>query len=788
MEHDDLLRVFPDNNEKLILDECIENNFSCPSIPGCAFCISGICEYCKMNFQKIGNTCEECSSTEILFENTCQISYNLNTSDIGDTFNDISNRVVALKVDLESLSNFSDFSSPTNKFSSTIYYHLDDSSNEIPQHIISLLTLNNYSFKSIRYKILDEIGDSRSFNNSYGCRKSEFFTYTAQENFNGLCEDGCSDTLLINGYCVNPLFWCEIENLNNRCKLCNSGYKPIEFDNNTNYCLPIIFETDLIKNTENDIISLNIITCIDVNCSLCSFDGLFCYLCFPSFNIDFDNNCVSGVVNCTTHDNLDCLSCDSGYQLFSSINRCIPISSVISNCVNFDKSINQYCNLCDSGFFLYNNLGLYDCIDNNKKVDFCNTYSSNPNYQCTSCENNFFLFTNTLNITKCIENIYFKVGCNDYNLTTFQCIGCNTNFFFGTINNILNCIDNIYNKQNCNNYSVGPEYNCLNCEVNFSLETILTVPHCLDNNKIIPNCFDYNIGPNFECNTCQEKYIFFTNELNKIECIFEKSVHGCKEYDFISCLCIKCNSGFILTKGTHNFQVIFFCILNLNYIENCKNYDFLPDYTCLECNSDFFLYHDTINENKYCINNQYIIQKCKDYNISTNSCLSCSKDYFLLQKLKEDSTFKNICINSIYKISNCKDYEDITFMCIECFNDHILVNSINGKKLCIHNNFLISNCIKYNENLFCEEYNKICTNYNIENCPICKIGEILVNGECLDECSPKALRCELCQQSCPIYLCIKLIHFCLECDKNNFNECIRCDDNYILQDGQCIEK
>ena len=170
--NDDLLRVTPDNNEIIILDQCTGNENVCPSIPGCAFCISGICQYCKINFEKIGNTCMECTTTEILFENTCQTSNFLDINDIENTFASIIGKVVALKITLESLSNILNPTSPKNKFSSTIYYPINDISNEMPHHMIALLDLSIYTFH-IEYIILDEIGNGRSFNNSYGCKDLE---------------------------------------------------------------------------------------------------------------------------------------------------------------------------------------------------------------------------------------------------------------------------------------------------------------------------------------------------------------------------------------------------------------------------------------------------------------------------------------------------------------------------------------------------------------------------------------------------------------------------------------
>ena len=820
-DNDDLLRNYPDKNENIILDKCISNEFKCPSILGCDFCVLGICMYCKTDYELVNNTCLKCQYNRISYNNVCTWLASSTITEFNDTYNSgISNKVIAVKFKFETLVNYQDNTSPTNSYKSSLFYPIISGSEESPLHLINLLNFPSYSLYTIRHRSFTPVASSqRNFDISYGCLAEENFQYNINQNFEGDCLSDCTNTYVINNYCVEPYYWCLEGNIdNNRCKTCNKNYIDFYFDVESAYCLPDRIETSLIQsyNSENNIIFLDNITCNDSMCLLCSLDGITCYVCYSAFTLILGGICE--ILNCSNFINNICTACQTNYTLFNE--RCIPNSSFINNCIEFDNSINQYCNLCDINFFLYDNLAPYDCIDNSNKDDFCDTYSANPDYICTSCKINFFLFSNPSNVKKCIDNIYLINECVDYNLTTFECITCNTNFFMGSINNIITCIDNSYVVDNCNDYSIT--FDCLSCSTNFFLSSISNnvvciadtyellycidyydTPSfqckncdnlhfmsfisgnisCIDKSFKIIDCIDYNTLPNFECNTCANTYNLVENK-----CIKELNVENCKTYDPLTSFCVECISGYILNEKIIKILLEYTCILNSNHIENCKNYNTVPDYTCIECNTGYFLYFDEINNKKYCISNQYLTKECEDYNISNYLCSKCIIDFFIFEKLTPDFTLKNICILEINKIPNCLDYEDITFICTECEKDYNLLNTLTNKKLCIHNDSLIYNCIIYNEDLNCEQFNQTCSEKNIEICPICKSGKILVNNECVDICSQKALSCDICEQLCPIYLCIKLIPFCLECDKNKFSQCKRCDDNFVLQNGNCVQE
>ena len=184
---------------------------------------------------------------------------------------------------------------------------------------------------------------------------------------------------------------------------------------------------------------------------------------------------------------------------------------------------------------------------------------------------------------------------------------------------------------------------------------------------------------------------------------------------------------------------------------------------------------DTQNETTFF---NCIVSNCKL--CFSNNCLQCDDNYFL--------DFDNFCIEKIFKKQNCLNHNNFNFTCNECELDYLLVDINENKKICKHENDIIHNCLVYNENLGCVEYNRECNYIDHEECPICKFGFILVNEKCVDICSPEALNCTVCKNVCPIFLCMKIIHFCVDCDKQDFSKCIKCDDNFFLHNGICVRK
>ena len=257
-ENGDLLRFYPNDNKRIILDQCIENSFICPSIPGCAFCVSEICEYCKKNYIKVGNTCVLCLDNQVLSNNICYETSSLNITEISTLFNALPQEsIVVIKYNLESLSNSLEITSTRNNFYNTLYYSnfINNTESEKPSHILNLINFDNYISTTLQYKIFTELQNSKNYNISYPCKTSEYFEYNQIQNFSGECKPSCLTKYQKNNYCVEPIYSClQINPSKNRCSLCNPNYSPILFDSNIYSCSPKSIETQFIDKTENEII------------------------------------------------------------------------------------------------------------------------------------------------------------------------------------------------------------------------------------------------------------------------------------------------------------------------------------------------------------------------------------------------------------------------------------------------------------------------------------------------------------------------------------------------------
>ena len=228
------------------------------------------------------------------------------------------------------------------------------------------------------------------------------------------------------------------------------------------------------------------------------------------------------------------------------------------------------------------------------------------------------------------------------------------------------------------------------------------------------------------------------------------------------------------------------CVKNSSLISNCIDFNDDENGFCNLCKDGYFLFKDKLAPYE-CIDNNFKIENCEIYSKGPDyKCIQCLEDFFIIE-IKY--FLKNICLHNNKLVNNCLNYdENNNFTCSNCEKKFSIIKITENKKLCLHDNNKISNCQIYNENFECKKYNKICTSYNTQDCPICEENLILVNGKCYNICSKEAKNCEICQQRCPLYLCLKLVPFCQECGLENFSECIRCPEYLVLKDGKCVEK
>ena len=627
-----LIRSFPDTNEKVILDICLENKKKCPSISGCLFCISKICIYCESGYKLFNGICSKCKTNEIFYNDNCELSEDINIMNLEQVLinSDFRDKVFALKIYLETLKDFSDFDSSTNVFENTIYYLNYDTNleSEKSENILNLLDLDNFKIKRFSYKVFSKPSEIKNFTTPINCEENKkYFIYDINENFKGSCQNNCLSKIINNNYCINPIYSCKEENeLTNRCNICEIKYKKINYNINKNYCTPQYIQDDIIIN-ENEIINKNNIICDDFNCELCNLNGKRCFFCKENFISNDSYWCVSKIQNCDDlYNGSNCILCKNDFKLFFDLNRCVKNSSSIFNCIDFDYTDEEYCNTCEDNFFLFKNNGPpFDCIHFDYFIDKCINYSIGPNYICYECEDNFFLFKKILKNFKllnfCINKIYLVNNCVDYNAKNYLCTECKKDYYLiNTIENKKLCIPENSLIKNCNLYNQN-----FQCEKYNEICTLKKKENCLKcklGNILVNNkCVDMCSLEALNCKICENFCPIYL-------CI--KLIPFCLECDKNNfSLCFKCENNFILKNGNCVEETII-DILNFNKCyEGCGR---CHGIFCFDCK---FGYHFD-EKKKICILKQKIIKKyetdyCKkdkifctdEYKLQFQSCLKC---------------------------------------------------------------------------------------------------------------------------------------------------------------------
>ena len=238
--HHDLLRSYPDENEKVLINKCIPNKSEllCPSIPNCLLCMKNECSLCKINYQNLKDKCLKCNNNEILFDNECEVLVDIIPANFPSEFNDdySTSKTIALKINLESLKQQTNSFSLTNKYESTLFYNIDDINTEDPNNILTLLNLLNFSFINFSFGIFNKLDKNKDVKKDvYGCNLNDnFFLYDDNNFVKGECIDDCDDMRVLNLFCTIPLFFCkEVDNINNRCQKCEHDYTKFEISTNT---------------------------------------------------------------------------------------------------------------------------------------------------------------------------------------------------------------------------------------------------------------------------------------------------------------------------------------------------------------------------------------------------------------------------------------------------------------------------------------------------------------------------------------------------------------------------
>ena len=381
----------------------------------------------------------------------------------------------------------------------------------------------------------------------------------------------------------------------------------------------------------------------------------------------------------------------------------------------------------------------------------------------------------------------------------------------------VQCSEWILNCSTCNKNSSG--LNCLSCQSEYSLTTNGKCQKC------IPNCTD--CSDENSCNTCangfqylKDSHIcqsqclkgeYYSNENKKcLKCSnFGLGCQECFDYlNFWGGPCITCKTGY--TKNEKNGFCELQCQENEFYDHNdnnCKSCSsiqkcitcyqniFNDNITCESCESG---YSSTIVKCiPYCLN---LSSHCDDCHVDIDNnpkCFVCSPGYILNSSTGQCD--KVCSIGTYYDLQNnqCIKCSDYMANCSQC-------DSLDSCSACdspdtLHYNMLTSKCEKSCElNEFVDQ-NDQCVPCSISNCSDCYLnGEEKVCTNCDDGYSFNS-ESELCERACKIdemfiesdvmkeYYCVpcsQKLDGCKECDIAG-NECLKCNAEYFLINGQC---
>ena len=521
---------------------------------------------------------------------------------------------------------------------------------------------------------------------------------------------------------------------------------------------------------------------------------------FPGCKLCINNKCEFCDRN-SQKDGDICVKCDFDKILYD--NQCRDSTLVEFSDLNSKLNDGIY----NNGILILK-LNLESLKDASNEVSstkiFKNTISY-ANFDFEEKADNFLNLINLENFKTKEFHIFFKDSEGSQNF--YKTINClNPKYLFKNDENDGfkgNCEENCDNKMIKNQFCIIPMYSCSdfnqsanrckNCEGNYlEVELVEGIVYFLPekfetdffeetNNEIISindlncgtfNCFLCSLDT-LTCYLCKKGFFLISDS-----CV--EGVKNCINHE-LDLTCSECDLEY------HLFFDLNRCIKNSSFILNCIDFNENEDQFCNLCEDGYFLYKDNLPPYD-CINNNFILENCKTYSEGPEYlCTKCFDDFFFFEFF--ENFLIKICLNKNYLVNNCLNFDqNQNFICSECEMDHSIVEVIGNQKLCLNDDDKIANCRIYNQIFQCEEFNKICTAYNTQDCPICDENFMLVNGKCYDICSQEALNCEICENQCPIYLSMKLVLYCLECNSKEFSECIRCPEYLVLRDGRCVEK
>ena len=587
-------------------------------------------------------------------------------------------------------------------------------------------------------------------------------------------------------------------------------YKPFpnckKFDYKNLKCLEC-FDNDLINN-------IHFYLAEDICCKFGEYKNLTNGLCEPITNslTNYRTNCNRYNKN-VVDANSKCIGCTENFKITNNSSKC---ESVETHCIgkeffieNKDVSGNYLgtftCTKCKDKHYLSNNdkcspiLHFYNTVNNTiSRIDdlFC---TKSLNSVCQECIKNYYMTTGKF----CCENKKYCSAknnhsdgniknCINYGTSVNDCTKCNSKFTLATLSGTKKCLeiqeplcknDQIIKLNNKNSYS------CIDCEQNSFLVNHPTAKEKIKNAKYL-----------FDC----EKY--------DVEYLLENSTYNC----------LGCKYPKFLSNGA--------CVVRTKK-ENCKmNFEPTID-KCKECNEGFYLDVDIckpLPTNCSLYDNTNVCYKCvaktyltlSEFGTSyTNSCLTLADFVVLKTEAEGPDYYKgylDVCkpqlecekkelggllteFSKFLSCHVCVDKTYIPFVSLSGGNVNFTIDSIQRFNPKPENNKTFKNKKTGTEkNNICLKPLEPSFNFNGKafNFPInCGVG--IINADLLPDASysksptPDATKMSVFCGACkpgykPLYSNIKfhvyncvLIQNC-EIKQFRFNECDKCDDNYVF--------
>ena len=500
-----------------------------------------------------------------------------------------------------------------------------------------------------------------------------------------------------------------------------------------------------------------------------------CIFCDPKENYKtMRGNCVKTKNENCAISSLDgnCLHCKESYFLDLYTYKCveIPKEGTIANCSEY--SGNNRCSKCLDSFFLNRD---NECMEISSPISNCEVYKTSD--QCVLCEKGFLL---GVDYKTCAEPTQLE-NCSSY--TQLKCISCNSGYTQNE-NNFIYELLGFYNKKNIRNLEqrfitdTGINLNSCrsdtcqrlyveNCSVYASFDECLT---CLPGffvekgkcvgypEEKIPFCLTYSALE--VCTSCEKKMYLKSEK----ECVEVENVENCSIYD-TSAIVTSCKECF----STHFLSEPNICTKRSveSNIADCTQL-FIDQERCQICAENFI----STDDRKACLP---IVKNCQTYissSIDTGEleCDTCIEGYYYDSDTKlcvqggkefckiysKDSNECDICENRYYKSSGeCIPHEDLVYCEVYSNDLKDACTDCNDKTQRFER---INTCLRVEEIQFCDVY------ASKTSCKICLDGYFL-NGQA---------KCEI----------IPGEEFCLQKDGVN---CVKCLQNYILENGSCRE-